>query len=223
MRTNTGRTLRATALAMLLAIPGMALAGSLDELPRETLAAMKYFESDPDLWAEGPVRYILLDGEREMLKDLETREERAAFMQWFWDRRDTDLRDGVNEARIGFYERVAEANRKYNDFPRGWKSTRGEIHIVLGRPDSVRPSMGARTEATVWTYYTVGPAALNTSFGSVGGEVAIAFVKDHHRSRYQIYGGFGGPGTLPLYVRDALAYSKLAAIVDPSLKGNFGG
>ena len=222
MRATTNRLLLATALALVVAFPGQALAGSLDELPRDGAEALAYFESDPDLWAGGPVRYIMLDGERELLETLETREQRAAFQRWFWDRRDPDLRDRANEARDAFYQRVAEANRKYNDFPRGWKSTRGEIHIVLGRPDSVRPSMGNRTEATVWTYYTVGPEPLNTSFGSVGGEIAIAFVKDHHRSRYQIYGGFGGPGTVPLYVRDALAYSKLAAIVDPSLEGDFG-
>jgi hypothetical protein len=128
----------------------------------------------------------------------------------------------VNPARRAFYERVAESNRKYNDFPRGWKSIRGEIHIVLGRPNSVRPSMGNRSEATVWTYYTVGPEPIEAGFGAASGEISIAFLKQHQRGKYQIYGGFGGPGTLPLYVLDALDYSKLAAIVDPFLEANFG-
>jgi GWxTD domain-containing protein len=222
MREKAKELLLITALVAAIALPGAAFATPRDDMPRDAVAAMELYESDPDRWAEGPVRYVLLDSERAVLDELETTAQRAQFIKWFWDRRDNELADTANPARLGFYKRVAEANRKYNDFPRGWKSIRGEIHIVLGRPDSVRPSMGNRIDSTVWTYYTVGPEPIDASFGSVSGEIAIAFVKQRQRAGYQIYGGFGGPGTLPLYVRDALNYSKLAAVVDPYLKGTFG-
>ena len=204
--------------------PGIALANdSLDGLPRDAAEAAAYYESNPDLWGRGPVQYILLDDERKMLNGLLTTEQRTEFIEWFWDRRDPELSVEGNPVRDAFYARVAEANRKYHDFPTGWKSDRGMVHIVLGRPDSVRPSFGYTSDATVWTYYTVGPkaTAIEPSFGSLAGEIAVAFVKSSRRSGYQVYGGFGGPGVLPLYVRDALNYSKLAAISDPSLKASF--
>ena len=209
--------------ALLIASPlsGVVLAESLNELPRDAAAAEAYYESDPDQWGRGPVSYILLDDERKMLNGLLTREQRAEFIKWFWDRRDPEPRDHVNPVRAAFYARVAEANRKYHDFPRGWRSDRGMVHIVLGRPDSVRPSFGYTTDATVWTYYTVGPMAAEASFGTLGGEIAVAFLKSNQRGGYQVYGGFGGPGVLPLYVRDALNYARLATVFDPFLKASF--
>lgn len=204
--------------------PGIALANdSLDGLPRDGAEAATYYESDPDLWGRGPVQYILLDDERKMLNGLLTTEQRAEFIEWFWDRRDPDSSVEGNPVRGAFYARVAEANRKYHDFPTGWKSDRGMVHIVLGRPDSVRPSFGYRSDATVWTYYTVGPkaTAAEPTFGSLAGDIAVAFLKSNRRGGYQVYGGFGGPGVLPMYVRDALNYSRLAAISDPFLKASF--
>ena len=222
MRADRRGTVALSTFLIAVVAPGIALANdSLDELPRNATEAADYYESDADLWGRGPVQYIMLDDEREMLNGLLTREQRAEFIQWFWDRRDPDLRHDGNAVRAAFYARVAEANRKYHDFPRGWRSDRGLVHIVLGRPDSVRPTFGYTTDATVWTYYTVGPDVTEASFGSLGGEIAVAFLKSAQRSGYQVYGGFGGPGVLPLYVRDALNYAKLAAISDPFLKASF--
>ena len=214
--------LGAALLAAVLMVPGAAAADSLNELPRDAAEAAVYYESNPDLWLTGPVQYIVLDEERELFESLTTTADRAAFIQWFWDRRDPELRDDRNPLRDEFYVRVAESNRRYRDFPRGWKSDRGQVHVTLGRPDTIRPVMGYSTDATVWTYFTVGPNATDASFGSLAGEVAIAFYKSDQRGGYQIYGGFGGPGVIPLYVRDAMNYSKLAAIVDPFLQGDFG-
>jgi GWxTD domain-containing protein len=178
---------------------------------------MALHESDPDAWLDGPVQYIILDEERDAFEELETTAERQQFIDWFWARRDPEQRDDVNPYRDDFYARVAEANVKYHDFPRGWRSDRGQVHVILGRPDAVRPQLGGNAEATVWTYYTVGPQARDNDFGSVFGEIAIAFVKSDYRAGYRIYGGFGGPGVLPLYVRDAFRYTKHAAVVDPLL------
>lgn len=208
--------------ATLGAFPAVAAADSRDDLPREAAAAEAYYESNPDLWATGPAQLILLDEERELLESLATTAERAAFIEWFWDRRDPELRDDVNPVRAEFYARVATANRKYRDFPRGWRSDRGMVHVILGQPDAVRHSFGFNGDAKVWTYYTVGPDATEAAFGSLGGEIAVAFVKPDNRAGYQIYGGFGGPGVLPLYVRDALRFARLATVVDPFLEPTFG-
>ena len=200
----------ASAVALLPVAATAAL--SLDELPETGDAAMAYFEADPDTWLEGPVDYIILDEERKVFKGLSTTPERADFIAEFWDLRDENPEVDGNEFKRLFYERVAMANDRYHDFPRGWKSDRGFIHIVLGRPDYVRPVFGY-TDAAVWTYFTTGKEGSKRPFGAVSGRVAIAFVRNPARSSYRIYGGFGGPGFVPFYILDALQYAKEAAVV----------
>ncbi len=217
MRNVKGQLL-ALSCALAVALPAAAAGESLDEMPREAAAAEAYYESNPDLWATGPVQYLMVAAEVDAFEALDTTADRAAFIQWFWDRRDPETRDEINPVRAEFYARVAEANRRYSEFPRGWKSDRGLVHLVLGRPDAVRHAFGYRGDGKVWTYYTVGPRATEASFGSLAGEITIAFVKSDRRSGYQVYGGFGGPGALPLYVRDALNYARLAVIADPVLE-----
>ena len=199
--------------ALMLSAP----ANAKDLFPRSGDDTLALHEGDADRWLDGPVRFIALDEERKAFEALATTAERQAFIDWFWARRDDDLRDDRNPYRVEFYERVAQANARYHDFPRGWRSDRGMVHVVLGRPDAIRPQLGGTAEAAVWTYYTVGPRARDRDFGSAGGEISIAFVKSDYRAGYRIYGGFGGPGVLPLYVRDAFRYTRAATIVDPHL------
>lgn len=199
-------------LALVLASPALA-----DEFPRDAAAATAQYEADVDRWLDGPVQYIALGSESQQFKALQTSAERAAFIQWFWARRDPDTRDDGNAFQAEFYTRVAAANARYHDFPRGWRSDRGMVHVVLGRPDAIRPQLGVRSEAAVWTYYTVGPQARDRNFGTILGELTIAFVKSAERGGFQVYGGFAGAGELPSYVRDAMSYSVKAAIVDPYL------
>lgn len=206
---------QALILPLLLIAAPVALA---DEFPRDGAAAMAYYEADVGIWLQGPVQYIALDAERRAFERLDSDAARAAFIDWFWARRDADRKHSGNAFRDAFYERVAEANVRYHDFPRGWRSDRGRMHVVLGRPDAIRPQMGVVSDATTWTYYTVGPQARDRDFGTVVGELTIAFVRAPGRDGYRIYGSFGGVGDMPLYVRDAIDYTVRAAIADPDLR-----
>lgn len=208
----------ALALALPMLTLALAPAALADEFPRDAASAMAYYEADVDRWLDGPVQYIVLEAERDLFQGLKTSAERAAFVQWFWARRDADARDGVNAFQTEFYDRVASANTRYHDFPHGWRSDRGMLHVVLGRPDAIRPELGLRADATTWTYYTVGPQARDRQFGTALGEMTVAFVKSPGRGGYQLYGGFAGAGSMPLYVRDAIDYSIQAAIADPYLE-----
>lgn len=205
-------------LALVLAtlLPVAAQAGSSDQYPRTGQEARDTYERDPDTWLKGPVQYIALDEERDAFKALTTTTQRARFIRRFWERRDHDLRDRNNPYRIEFYDRVAHANRRYHEYPRGWKSDRGLIHIVLGRPDHVREGPGGQGAVKTWTYYTIGPRGNERPFGSLFGEIKVYFVATRGRDRYEIFGDFGGPGHFPRYVREILDFSRLAA-VDPSL------
>jgi GWxTD domain-containing protein len=92
-----------------------------------------------DEWIRGPVRYIVTRSESKLFKRLETREERIAFVRRFWERRDPDPRTPRNEARIEFWQRVAEANRRFglhSPHP-GWRTDRGKMFILLGPPHDI--------------------------------------------------------------------------------------
>lgn len=208
--------LKAGVILTLALIPAAASAG--DEFPEDAAEAMRLHESRVDDWADGPVAWIMLEDERDRWSQLETTEQKRDFIRWFWDRRDDDLRDEGHDFKERFYARVAEANQRYAGFPRGWKSDRGRVHVVLGRPDAIRPHFGSTGEAVVWTYYTVGPQAEDMPVDSTLGEFSIAFTRTSMRTGYEIYGGFGGPGTFPLYVRDAFEYAKQYYVVNPDLE-----
>lgn len=205
------------AAAVIGSLPVVAVAVEND-FPDKGAEAMAFYENNVDEWLQGPVLYIALDEEAKAFKQLESTEARAQFIGWFWARRDSDPSDELHPFKIEFYERVAEANRRYNDFPRGWRSDRGWVHVILGRPDAVRPRLGRVADTSVWTYYTIGPRADERSFGSAHGEVSIAFLRRGGRGGYEIFGGFGGPGLLPMYVRDAFRYTRQATILNPLLE-----
>jgi len=80
------------------------------------------------------------------------------FLRAFWRQRDPDPGTPDNEAQIGFYRRIGEANRRFREtggsaIP-GWRTDRGRIFIVHGEPDEVlrRPSTGPTNPWEAWKY-----------------------------------------------------------------------
>ena len=198
------------ALAALLLTVGAGVAAA-DEFPESAAEAIAYYEADVARFMDGPVRYIALDEEIDLWKGLETTRDRERFIVWFWERRDENLKEEGNALRDAFYERVAAVNRRFGGFPRGWKSDRGRVWIILGRPDGIR---GSRQGVTYWTYHTFGR---DRAFGNPFGEIRLAFA-ELRTGDVRILGGFGGPGIYPTYVLDAFRYTREAAIVTPDLE-----
>src|SRR5436190_5491081 len=96
-------------------------------------------------WLEKDVAYIITDEERKAFRKLETDDERERFIEEFWRRRDPDPDTDENEYREEYYERIAYANEHYASGIPGWKTDRGRIYIVYGKPDEVEthPAGGA--------------------------------------------------------------------------------
>src|SRR5437588_4194429 len=86
-------------------------------------------------WLEKDVAYIITDEERKAFKKLQTDDERERFIEEFWRRRDPDPDTDENEYREEYYERIAYANEHFSSGIPGWKSDRGRIYIMYGRPD----------------------------------------------------------------------------------------
>ncbi len=204
----------AAAMSLLTVAVPAASAQFKESFPDTPTEAMVLYESDADSWLKGPVQYALLEVERDAFKALGATAQRARFIAEFWERRDHDLRDRTNPYKIEFYTRVAAANDRYNEYPKGWKSDRGQIHILFGKPDFVRFVPGGSGRATVWTYRTIGPQGKDSPVSAFVGEFQIVFVQSNARQRYEVLGSFGA-GHFPLYLIEAMEWARLAAL-DPA-------
>jgi GWxTD domain-containing protein len=96
-------------------------------------------------WLEQDVPYIISDEERKAFKALGNDEEREAFIEQFWLRRNPNPDSPENEFREEHYRRIAYANEHFAAGKPGWKTDRGHIYISYGKPDSIdsHPSGGS--------------------------------------------------------------------------------
>ncbi len=96
-------------------------------------------------WLEQDVSYIISDEERKSFKSLSNDEEREAFIEQFWLRRNPNPDSPDNEFREEHYRRIAYANEHFAAGKPGWKTDRGHIYISFGKPDSIdsHPSGGS--------------------------------------------------------------------------------
>lgn len=86
-------------------------------------------------WLEKDVTYVITDEERRAFKKLQTDDEREKFIEEFWRRRDPDPDTDENEFKEEYYERIAYANEHFASGIPGWKTDRGRIWIMYGKPD----------------------------------------------------------------------------------------
>jgi len=186
-----------TRLTMLLALPGFP--GFLahgqrtpqdpSEKPRNIKPELKKAYKD---WLDKDVAYIITDEERKAFRKLQTDDERERFIEEFWRRRDPDPDTDENEFKEEYYERIAYANEHFASGIPGWKSDRGRIWIMYGKPDErethpmggpyERPSYEGGGSTTtypfeIWFYrYLAG----------VGSGVEIEFVDPTGSGEYRI-------------------------------------
>jgi GWxTD domain-containing protein len=101
-------------------------------------------------WLDQDVSYIISDEERKAFKTLSNDEERDAFIENFWLRRNPNPDSPENEFREEHYRRIAYANEHYAAGKPGWKTDRGHIYISFGPADSIdsHPSGGSYQRPT---------------------------------------------------------------------------
>jgi GWxTD domain-containing protein len=95
-------------------------------------------------WIDEDVAYIITNEERAAWKGLKTDEEREQFIESFWLRRDPTPDSIDNEYKDDHYERIAYANEHFASGIPGWKTDRGRIYVMYGKPDEIEshPSGG---------------------------------------------------------------------------------
>lgn len=157
--------------------------------PRNVKPELKKAYKD---WLDKDVTYIITDEERKAFKKLATDDERERFIEEFWRRRDPDPDTDENEFKEEYYERIAYANEHFSSGIPGWKTDRGRIWIMFGKPDErethpmggsyERPSYEGGGSTTtypfeIWFYrYLAG----------VGSGVEIEFVDPTGSGEYRI-------------------------------------
>ena len=211
--------LRNVTVVAALAFPGPA--SSLPNAREHTIAqfpttveeAMALYEGEVRDWADGPVNLIILEEEEDIWDDLDNDEQRRRFIAWFWDRRDNELRDDEHPARSAFYAGVAEANKRFTEIPRGWRTDRGRVWVMFGQPTVIRSDMD--DENLQWNYFSPGLQRL-LAFNNAAGEFDVYFWREQPRG-YRITGGVA-PGAWPAYVQRVMEFVRRAMIQDPDLE-----
>ncbi len=137
-------------------------------------AAFAAAQAAPDLserhrqWLDEEVPYIIIDRERAAFLELQSAEERDAFIEAFWRRRDPDPLTPANEFREEHYRRVDHANRilgRETPIP-GWMTDRGKMYILLGEPRDRETFLAAPGiyPAEVWFYEAAPRKGLSSPF-----------------------------------------------------------
>lgn len=83
-------------------------------------------------------RYIALRDETERYTKLKGVDAKRKALFEFWSSRDEDKTTPVNETKIEYFNRISFANNQYKTgFREGWKTDRGRVYVIYGKPDEV--------------------------------------------------------------------------------------
>jgi GWxTD domain-containing protein len=168
-------------------------------------------------WLNGPVSYIITAEERSAFLHLQTNEDRENFIEAFWERRNPDPGSAENTYKEEYYRRIAYANEHYSSGIPGWKTDRGRIYLMWGKPDEVNshpaggpyqrsPEEGGGETSTYpfedWRYrYLPG----------IGENVELEFVDPSGSGEYHL--------TMDPSEKDALLYVPGAGLTDLEAMG----
>jgi GWxTD domain-containing protein len=128
---------------------------NLDKQTPTSHSGSQYSSPSPNYaaWLNQDVRWIITDEERAAFKHPRSDEEREQFVRQFWLRRDPTPETFLNEFKQEHYRRMLYANEHFAtaDTP-GWRTDRGRIYILYGKPDQVTAEDGKDERAETWEY-----------------------------------------------------------------------
>lgn len=88
-------------------------------------------------WLEEEVGWIITKVERDVFMTLTTDTDRDRFIEQFWAVRDPSPGTPENECKTEHYRRLEFANQRYGESGPGWRTDRGRMYILLGKPNQV--------------------------------------------------------------------------------------
>jgi len=201
------------------AAPATSTAQAADPLkrpldPKRKKEQMKQYKKEINptyrKWLDEDVVWIITDEEKSAFKQLSNDEERDAFIEAFWQRRDPTPDTEENEYKEEHYRRIAYANEHFAAGIPGWKTDRGRIYIMYGPADEIdshpsggtyeRPIEEGGGETSTfpfedWRYRYI---------EGIGQEIIIEFVDDCQCGAYEM--------TMDRSKKDALLYTPNAGL-----------
>jgi GWxTD domain-containing protein len=137
-------------LLLLICGSGMLLASTKSQLPAKYAA-----------WLDQEVPYLITNTEKSAFLALKTDADRDAFIQQFWEVRNSDPNSPTNEFRDEYYRRLAYASDHFGSPGRhdGWRTDRGMVYITLGPPQQLTPYRSSQylTPLEIWFYQSPSP------------------------------------------------------------------
>ena len=142
-------------------------------------------------WLKEDVVYIITREEREIFESLTADDERDAFIEQFWRRRDPDSKTSYNEFKEEHYRRIAYANERYASGVEGWYTDRGRIYITYGPPNTIDDHMGGiyrrrPEEGGGWTSTYAFQRWFYNHLPGVGSGIEIEFVDASKTGEYKL-------------------------------------
>ncbi len=130
------------------------------------------------------VWWVITPKEKEVFLKLKNNRERDIFIKAFWRVRDPNPATPENEFKEELIKRFNYANKYLGiDSPKpGWKTDRGRIYILLGKPVSIERYYMSQVlvPTEVWYYYGQGKPGLPPHF-------AIVFFKRNGMGEFKLY------------------------------------
>jgi GWxTD domain-containing protein len=156
--------------------------------PKQEAGLSQYYKK----WLDEDALYIISSEERSVFKSLKNDEERESFIEQFWNRRNPDPGSSYNSFKEEHYRRIAYANEHFASGIAGWRSDRGRVYVMYGKPDDME------THPTGGTYnrpYNEGGGQTNTfpfekwwyrHIDGVGDGIELEFVDSSNSGEYRL-------------------------------------
>jgi GWxTD domain-containing protein len=183
---------------------------------RKEISASAYYRK----WLDEDVYWIISEEERDVFTKLASDEEREAFIEQFWDRRNPEPSTADNVAKIEHYRRIVYANERFSAGIAGWKTDRGMIYIKFGPPDrqESRPAGGPyerkRKEGGGFTSIFPTERWEYRHIDGVGDDIELEFVDDKGGGLYEL--------TFDNQRKDALLLSGNMGLTQDELEAGVG-
>jgi GWxTD domain-containing protein len=102
-------------------------------------------------------RYVSKSEERKTFNKLNL-EGKRNYLKEFWAQRDPTPGTPANEYKRDYLERIQIANNSYRGtFREGWRTDRGRVLLVYGRPDEIErfPFSNENKAYEIWHFYSI--------------------------------------------------------------------
>ncbi len=129
-------------------------------------------------------KYIATNDEIDIFEKMIDAQGMRRFLSNFWKIRDEDGSTANNEYKQIYIENYKIANANYSThFKEGWKSDRGRVILVYGRPDEIERNTNTLNSQPyeIWQYYSL-EGGTEFIFGDVGGNGSYELLHSTYRN-----------------------------------------